>query len=142
MKNFQKYYNWLLIDSIIVILVGVYVTYFNSTQSFIFNRCINPAFWPDGMISNNETIRFIRFIYCLFGAVMIIWGILLWFILRNGFNAKQKWAWQSIFVSIIIWFPVDESFSIYYGVTFNALFNLFFLFTFLLPLLLSRKHFH
>ena len=141
MKLFKKMYNWLFIDAIIVILVGCYISFFSSTPFFVFNNFINHYFWPNGLIPDNGSEKIIQFIYSLVGVVMIIWGILLIFILRNGFKVKAKWAWQSIFYSIIIWFPIDEFFSIYYGVYFNVFFNLVFLAIFIIPLVISRKYF-
>lgn len=141
MKNFKRYYNWLLADAIMVILVGAFMCFFNSTSIFIFDRFINPYFWDNGHINDYGTKEFMHFAYNLSGVLMMVWGVFLLFILRNSFVKKEKWAWTAIFTSIAVWFPIDEFFSLYHGVYFNALFNLIFLATFLLPLLLSKKSF-
>lgn len=141
MISFKKLYYWLLIDSIIVILCGAFICFFNSTSIFIFNDLINHYFWPDGIIPNVGTEKFMYFNYNLLGLLMIIWGMFILFILRNSFLKKEKWAWQSIFYTFVMWFLIDEFFSLYHGVYFNALFNLIFLGVFIIPLLLSRGFF-
>ncbi len=137
MKKFDFCYRWLLIDSFIIVTVGIYIAFLKDTPLFIlFNAPIDPVFWKNGII-DNPAVLFKGFIYSILGAVMIVWGIQFFFILKFAFARQQKWAWYCILVSLIVWFPIDEFFSIYYGVYFNAIFNILFLLLLLIPLLLT-----
>ena len=139
MKNFKRLTNWLIIDAYIVILVGAFICFFNSSSFFVFNTLINPSFWPNGVIPDAGTKAFMMFNYNLLGVMMMVWGVFILFILKNSFVKREKWAWNSIFFTLILWFPIDEFFSIYHRVYNNAIGNLFFLAIFLIPLLATKK---
>lgn len=141
MKNFKFLTSWLIADACFVTLTGAFICFFNSSSFFIFNPLINPAFWADGVIPDSGSKDFMEFSYNLLGVIMMVWGILLLFILKNSFSKKEKWAWNSIFVSLMVWFPVDEFFSLYHKVYYNAIGNLFFLAIFIIPLLLIKSSF-
>jgi len=136
MKKFDFCYKWLLFDSFIIIAVGVYIAFLKNTPLFIlFDAPIDLVFWGNGIIDTG-TVLFKGFIYSLLGVLMIVWGIQLFFIIKFALRKKEKWAWFCIFISVIVWFPIDETFSIYYGVYFNAIFNIPFLLLLLIPLIL------
>ena len=82
--------------------------------------------------------RLLDFVLGILGAVMLSWSVALaslgWQALRRG----QTWAWRACLVAALAWFVIDESFSIYFGVTVNALGNLVFLAGLLVPLAMVR----
>jgi len=141
MKKFNFYYNWLLIDCYLVIFVGLFMAFMKSTPLFIFDKILNPYFWNDGIVNDAGTLVFQKFTYSLLGACMAVWGVLMLFILKNSFIKKERWARNSILFSLLVWFPIDEFFSFYYGVYFNAIFNIPFLLLILVPLVLTWKEF-
>ena len=69
------------------------------------------------------------------------WGVLIAFIAYYPFKLREKWAWNAISISVLFWFVVDTTCSLYYDVVINAVFNLFTLVLFALPLLITRKYF-
>ena len=141
MKKFDFYYKWLLFDCYMVIFVGLFIAFMKATPLFIFDKLMNPYFWEAGKSIDTGTLEFQKFTYSLLGACMSVWGILMLFIMKNSFIKRERWARNSLLFSLLVWFPIDEFFSIYYGVYFNAIFNIPFLLMLLIPLLLTRKEF-
>lgn len=141
MNKFNLYKKWLIIDSVLLIFVGLYITFLKETRLFLFDDFINRYFWDEQEIPLEGSIRFLNFLYSLFGVVMIIWGIMMYFLVRHPFSKKEKWAWNVLMISILVWFPIDEFYSLFYGVYFNSIFNIPFLLMILIPLLLSRRAF-
>jgi hypothetical protein len=82
---------------------------------------------------------FKSFAMSLLGALMAMWGILLFGIIRHAFANGELWAWNSILYSTISWFVIDEFFSIYYQVFANAIGNIPLLFLLIFPLVATRK---
>jgi hypothetical protein len=107
---------------------------------FVFNNQIDPVFDLDGDVS--DTMRsFQAWIYGVLGSVISGWGILLAFIVRYPFKARQKWAWTCITAGFGLWFVVDTSISAYFGVIFNVLFNVCLLLLIGIPLIGTYKYF-
>jgi hypothetical protein len=94
---------------------------------------IDPVFWPEG-IAKTGTINFKAFIFSLAGSKLIVWGVILFFIAHYGFRKKEKWTWMSILIATVLWFSIDETFSICYKVYGNAIGNIFLLLLLVLPL--------
>jgi len=74
------------------------------------------------------------------GSVIASWGLLIAF-LAYPFKLCEKWAWSSITVAVIFWFVTDTGCSLYYRAPINAIFNLFTLILFAVPLFFSWKYF-
>lgn len=141
MGKFNFYYKWLIYMSCIIIFLGLFIAFLKSTPLFIiFNGPIDPVFWGD-KTQDSGTIAFKNFVYSLLGATMAAWGIQLLFILKNAFVKKEKWAWLSVLTSVVTMFIIDEGFSIYYKVYFNALFNIVFYSLVLFPVFMTRSAF-
>ncbi len=63
------------------------------------------------------------------------------FLALHPFKAREKWAWNCFAFGISTWFVADTAISIFYGVTFNALFNTILFFLIGMPLIFTRKYF-
>lgn len=139
-KKFKFQYNWLIINSILIIAIGLYIALLKSTSLFLFDDLLNHYFWDKNYDFPEGTIRFGNFLYSLMGAVMTVWGIIMYKLTKHAIKNKEKWAWDAILISILVWFPIDEFFSIYYKVYFNAIFNIIFLATLIIPLIGIKKY--
>lgn len=138
MKSFDFYCKWLFGVGIVITVMGLFIGLLNSTPLFVvFNGPIDPVFWGNGAIEP-AAIAFKKFVYCLLGSVMTLWGIQVLFVIRYAFSKREMWSWMCLMISTCIWFAIDESFSIYYKVYFNALFNIPFFLALLIPLILSK----
>jgi len=138
-KRFEFCINWLLLVSIVIVTFGVSVAFLkNSVLSPLVNDLFNPAFWNTGVIDEGS-VRFKNLTWSLLGAMMAMWGIMLFGIVRNALKKKERWAWNSIFFSTCAWFAIDEGFSLYYHVWINAATNIPFFVTVIIPLVMIRK---
>ncbi len=138
--NFWKKY--LLIISYVILVIGVYVAFFKTTILYKpFNLLIDPVFWPDG-IQNEGTILYKYFVYSLMGVCMMVWGIFLYQIIKNAYDSHKKWVWKTILITTVVWFLIDESFSIIYKVYYNAIFNVILFIAIIIPIIYTRKYFN
>ena len=140
--SFSFWQKWLVGVSIYHVVFGLVYAFFNQSQfmDVLLNQYYDPHFWPDNQISTG-TIQFKGWISSVVGAVVASWGLLIAFIAYYPFKLLEKWAWKCIAFAITLWFVVDTVFSLYYGVSINAVFNLFTLVLFALPLLFTWKYF-
>lgn len=142
LDRFEFWRKFLLVVSFVMIIMGLFIAFLNQTIffDFIFNKNINTVFG----LSENSTAgitQFQNWIYGVLGATIVGWGIIMFFVIKYGFREKQKWAWKSIAVGISVWFVIDTSLSIYFGVYFNALFNSILFLLFIIPLLFIKNYF-
>lgn len=141
MKKFDFWYKWLLYLTLLIVVFGLLMTLLS--QSAVFepmNRQINDTFWQTTPVSG-ATIQFQQWIYGVLGATMTGWGILMYFVVKNPFKNREKWAWNALLVAIVIWYCVDTSISIYSKVYFNAVFNTVLLILTLFPLIFTSTYF-
>ena len=133
---------WLKIVSILFAAFGIVIALFNQTTIFkaAFNNQINPVFWINSELTT-ETLFFQRWIYGLLGATCVMVGILIFFIVKNSFARKEKWAWNCLFIGLVSWFIIDTPISMYFQVYFNVVFNIVLLLAILVPLVLTKKEF-
>jgi len=65
-----------------------------------------------------------RFMNAVLGATIISWAVVLLFVLRGPFLARERWAFGCVAVSLLSWFVPDTAASLLHGAWPNALFNL------------------
>lgn len=139
MKKFNFYVKWLYILSITIIVFGIALAVFkNSLLSPLINDVLGSAFWTT-QIADEGTIKFKNLTWSLFGAMMTCWGFLLFGIVNNSFRKQEKWAWNSILISSLGWFAIDELFSIYYQVWVNAIGNIPLFIAIIFPLIMTKR---
>ena len=141
MKSFTFWQWWLFVFSLIVTIFGLLMAIFNRTRLFAaFDLQVNPAFWgtlplPPGV---NE---FQGWIYGLLGAAMAGWGAILAFIIRYPFRMRERWAWNAFASGLSLWYATDTCVSLYFGVSFNTVFNTLIFILAALPLTLTHREF-
>jgi hypothetical protein len=139
MERFNFWYRWLLVISCVVVIFGAFMAILNQSPLFdLFNQQIDPVFWDD-TAPLNAYAQFQGWVYGVLGSTMAGWGLMLFFVVRHPFQQREKWAWNAIAVSLGFWYLLDTGISLYFGVTFNAIFNTLLVFLVLPPLITTRK---
>ncbi len=139
MNKFMFWQKWLFVVALIVAVFGTVIALFGGTALFeLFDRQINPVFWGTANI-DDDTRAFQQWNYGVAGGVIAGWGVTLAFIAQYPFRNREKWAWNSLLIGLLVWFVIDTSISLKFQVYFNALFNTVFLVLILLPLVMTRK---
>jgi hypothetical protein len=133
---------WLLLVGWLLMVFGLLLGFFNQTAPFdiAFNHQINPVFWTDGTPPEGVE-AFQSWIYGVLGCTVSGWGVFLVFLARRPFRKRERWARNCIFAGITLWYITDTSVSLYFGVTFNAVFNTALALLVYVPLLATRGEF-
>jgi len=141
MVNFLFWQKWLLVVGVAITAFGLLMAVSSGTSLFdLFNRQINPAFWSVNAI-DDATRRFQEWIYGAWGATIAGWGIVLTYIARYPFSKKERWAWDSLILGVLVWFVLDTSLSLFHKVYFNVALNTVLLLLGMLPLVFTRRWF-
>jgi hypothetical protein len=140
MGNFTFWQRWLLAVGILIAGFGIVMALAAGTPLFdIFNRQIDPAFWAGAV--DGATRQYQHWIYGVWGATIAGWRIFLAYVIRHPFAKKERWAWECVAVGLVVWYILDTSLSLYYGVFFNVAFNSLLLVAAAVPLMLTRRAF-
>jgi hypothetical protein len=141
MKRFTFWQRWLFTVSLLVVGLGVFMAFFNRTAMFTpIDEEVNAVFWGPKLLPPASE-KFESWLYGVWGAITIGWGILLAFISHYAYKQREKWAWNCLATGLGCWYLIDTGFSLYHQVFFNALFNTILLALFSLPLLATRRDF-
>ena len=98
---------------------------------------IDLVFWPiDGDPALDAPAT--RLLCAIAGGVLTGWGVLLWLIATRLLPQEPAVARTFVYTSIGIWFVVDSAASIASGAPINALLNIGFLMSFVVPLKLLK----
>ena len=142
MDKFIFWKNYLLAISISLIIMGVFIAFFKNTPFFVlFSQYIDPVFWPNGNITINA-LNFKSFIYSFSGTYIILWGMFLLIIVKYAFVPENKWVWNGILATTVVWLCIMFPFSLYYKVYVNAWGDVVFFILLILPLFFTRKYFY
>ena len=141
MIGFSFWQRWLLAVSAIVVVFGLALAFLNQTPVFdvLFNNQIDPSFWGEQDLPS-EAVRFERWIYGVLGATVAGWGVFIAFIAHYPFRNRERWAWYSLAIGLLVWYVPDTALSLVYA-PFNAAFNTLLLIAVGLPLLFTRHDF-
>ena len=140
--NAEKFwYSWLKVTMIIVIIAGIAIAFLSHTPLFeSINKSINHVFFSD-QLPDYATQMLQGWLLGVMGAILTAWGITVLYLTCNAMKKKEFWAWKCIFYSLIAWFIIDTSVSIYYQAILNVFINCIFLFQIVAPLLFLRNSF-
>ncbi len=140
MNSFSFWQKWLLAVGVLIAGFGVLMAFTAGTPLFdLFNRQIDPAFWSGAV--DGTARQFQHWLYGVWGSTIAGWGIFLAYIVRHPFAKKESWAWECLAVGLVLWYILDTSLSIYYGVFFNVAFNSLVLAATAVPLMFTRRAF-
>jgi hypothetical protein len=136
--NFWK--NYLVFIGFSLIGMGLYVTFFKNTPLFaLFGNLIDPVFWTNE-VATEGTRQFKGFIYSFSGTYVLMWGINFLFLSRYALIPGNKWAWNCMTLTTILWFTIMVPFSFYYKVYYNAIGDILFFILIAIPMLKIRKY--
>ena len=135
--TFQFWWRWLMVVTGGVIVYSLGLMFLPTTMHQAFNTLFYGA-----SDANGDLTDYISLIYGVLGAVIIGWMVMLMSILMTAFRRGEREAWQTIVLSMVIWFVVDSGFSIYIGVIEHAIFNVIFMILFAIPLGATYPHFN
>ena len=139
--RFSFWQRWLWIVSLTITGFGIFMALLNRTTVFeIFNAQIDPIFWGEAGIPEAAR-QFQGWVYGVWGATVAGWGLLVALIARYPFRERQTWAWKAIVYSLLLWYVFDTGISLYFGVTFNAIFNTLLLILIAPPMIATKKNF-
>ena len=142
MTSFHFWIRWLVAVGWLLVAFGLAMATLNGTWLFdlLFNRRIDPAFWPAGSVPA-DLASFRAWVYGVLGATVAGWGVFLVFLAGNPLKKRERWARNCLFLGITLWFLVDTAISAYFGVYFNVLFNSVLAVLVYVPLAATRRHF-
>ena len=128
--------------SIFFVMIGLMWALIGSFDPFgIYDSMMAKSFFGNEEL-NADVKRVLSFILAPFGATSAGYFILQYFISKNAFAEKKKWAYNSIASAFIFWFVVDSVMSAIHGAFFNiAIANITTLLFMLPPLIFTRKNF-
>lgn len=135
------WWRWLVMVTVGVIIFAAGFVLVPGVMTTLFDAMFFSANRSNATFSA-EAIDYIRFAYGVLGAVMIGWMVLILRILLGAFRRGEREAWDTITLSIVVWFVVDTGFSLSMGFWENALFNGAFLIAFAIPLAATYRTFH
>jgi hypothetical protein len=141
MNRFSFWQRWLLVVSVIVAVFGIALALLSNTPLFDWmNQLINQAIWGTTTLPAEASV-FQQWVYAVLGATVAGSGVFVFFIARQPFSQRERWAWNCLVAVLIVWYPIDTLASLYFKVAFNALFNTGLLLLVALPLFFTRKQF-
>jgi hypothetical protein len=139
-KTIDFWRKYLILIGISLISMGTYVSLFNTTPLFaLFGNLIDPVFWPDE-ITTDGTKHFKGFIYSFSGVYVLLWGVNFLFISKYALVRGNKWAWNCLALSTILWSSIMVPFSMYYKVYYNVIGDIVFFVLIAIPLMGIRRH--
>lgn len=142
MTSEKFWLGWLKISMILITFAGVVLILINylGLAAFI-NKELDKIFFIE-KLQNHEAGNWRDWVITISGTVMTGWGLFMLYVVNFPFRKAEKWAWNSIFYPLLIWFLIDTSLSAYYGVGLNILINVVFFLQVTAPLLFFRPQFY
>jgi hypothetical protein len=138
MKHFNFWQTWLLVVGWMILLMGI--TFAAMGPLGIEAGYLNEAFWENGVVPP-DVQSFQSWIYGVYGATAVAFGIVVIFLARHPFKRQELWAWNCLALCFVAWFLTDTVFSVSAKVYTNAGNNLLLFIVMLLPLIMTRKAF-
>ncbi|HBH47192.1 MAG TPA: hypothetical protein DDX98_01040 [Bacteroidales bacterium] len=139
-KAEKFWYGWLKGAAIIVTLFGVILsvyTVISGSSITVLNEHIANTFkLSDEFMIDIQDLQ--AWMIAIIGSVTAGWGITLLYMIIVPLKRKEKWAWNAIMISMLVWFSIDTFISSYYGARFNVVINIAFALQFVAPLLFLR----
>ncbi len=138
--NAEKFwYGWLKVAAVTCTVWGLFVSLFNQTSILNFmHRFINDAFYTSGTVKEHSG-SLQEWVLSSVGSVMAAWGIIMLFLIRYPLQKKEKWSWNAIMYSLIVWYIIDTFYSFYHGAGFSVVVNTILMLQFVAPLLVIKN---
>ena len=132
MKNVFIY--WLIIISILIIIAGLIFAFIAPYFMVFIQDIFYQSFSNNSIVSVNINDKnHINWIYGVLGGTLAGWGVMIFFLSLNLLKGNNKSIWNSILLSVIVWFIIDTIITIKYGVIINLLLNICILLSIIVP---------
>lgn len=137
--TFQFWRKWLSAVNGLIVVLGLLIAFAGNSLLFdLHNQWSGRVFFGEEGITA-EVLRFKNWLFGIIGATIAGYHLLMVMLSEYAFRRREKWAWQAMSVSLLLWFIVDSGISLYYGAVHNViLINLVALLLIGLPLLATR----
>lgn len=140
--SFNFWQKVLVYSNVMFVCIGLLAAF--AGNSFIFewyNSGIKNLFF-NGQEYAPDVLRLKDWESGIVGATIAGYHTLVIFVAAYPFKKKEKWAWNAIAVSMLVWFIIDSGLSLARGAYFNIYLINIFPFLFIgISLLMTRKHF-
>jgi hypothetical protein len=104
--------NWLLGVAAGHVVLGLLMPFIAYSSVFDFYAAqLAVTFWDGGPVPP-QAESFQRWIVALFGPTVAAWGVLMVFLIRHGARTQEKWPWDALLVSVVVWAPADIAISL------------------------------
>ncbi len=132
------WWRWLMLVTVGVLLFSLGFILLPDVMQSLFNWMFFAA--PQARF-DAEATHYLKFTYGVLGAVMAGWMVTLLSILLRSFRRGEREAWDTITLSMLVWFVIDTLFSLSMGFPQNAVFNGLFFVLFAIPLGATYRQF-
>jgi len=115
-NHFLFWQKWLFYTSLLFALYGIVFAFYGNNLLFIpYNKMLAVNFWHSAQFPPVAD-SFRAFIYGPLGGTITCCYLLLAFIARYPFKAKQPWSRNAIIVAFGVWVIIDSSVCLYFRV--------------------------
>ena len=119
--SFDWWIGYFKIVSIFLFLLGVFWAVSGSFDPLgIWDAQFAKAFYEQSTLPLDVN-KAKAFILAPFGATSAAYFLLQYFIIKNTFRDKEKWAYNAILIGFVFWFILDSVLCFYHGALFNVL---------------------
>ncbi len=137
-KYFTFWRIWLMVMGVIWLLLGGGMVV--SSLIGLDISYINASFWQTAP-QTTDVRNFQGFVYGVYSALIVVTGLAVVFITHNAFKKKERWGWYCMLIMFTVWYLIDSSFSLLYGVYLNAINNSVLFALCIAPLVFTKREF-
>ena len=140
-KAFSTSSTYLKMVSIFMMILGLFWMFSGSFDPFgIYQHYFANHFWQTEVPPEAAQTTF-SFLMILFGAMLVGFFTMYYFLIHHGFKTKQLWVWQTAVYGILTWFVIDTLMCISIGAYFNIILANITTLALVSPLFFMRKNF-
>lgn len=142
MRTFSFWQKWLSWANVVALGMGLIVAFAGNSLILSPHNELTVDLFFGGQAMNPQLLQFKNWLFGVIGGTMVGFHLLMIFLSEHAFKQQEKWAWQAMSLSTILWFVIDSGVSLYTGAWHNVvLINLVALFMIGLPLLMTFSTF-
>lgn len=139
----DMWWKWLVVASVLTAAGGAAFVCLSGSVLQPVLRYFYNGFFADAPFDTlaPEAVAYQTWVYGVLGGVMVGWGAALVPVIYVPFRRGERWAWNTVALSLGLWYVFDTGASAAHGVVPNVLLNTAILVMFVIPLIASRRYF-